>query len=162
EAAEADEAVHGQADEAAEGVLRLAGAAGGALVADADLTEADEGAQAADEAHLLRQMSQYLDDLAIHQAEVAAVERDGQIADGVEHAIEEGVTGALDQAFLALGADGVDDVVAGPPGGDELVEHLGRILQIAVHDDDGLAAGVIESGTDRRLMAEVAAEVHHR
>src|SRR5262249_26866104 len=93
EAAEADEAVHGQADEAAEGVLRLAGAAGGALVADADLTEADEGAQAADEAHLLRQMSQYLDDLAIHQAEVAAVERDVQIADGVQHAIEEGVTG---------------------------------------------------------------------
>src|SRR5262249_45282516 len=139
-AAEADEAVHGEAEEGAKGVFRRAGGAGGTLVAQADLPEADERPQAADETHLLRQVFDHIDDFAIHEAEVAAVEGNVDVADGTEQAIEQRIARAFDETFFALGADGVNDVVAGPPGGDELIQHFGRILEVAVHDNDGPAA----------------------
>jgi hypothetical protein len=44
------------------------------------------------------------------------------------------------------------------PFGDELRDDLGRVLQIRVHDDDRVAPGMVESGGDGDLLAEIAAE----
>src|SRR5207249_8773178 len=91
EAAEADQAIHGQTAQGAERVLGLAGGAGGALKRNAELAKAHERSQPTHKARLLRQVLHHLDDLAIHEAKIAAVERDIQVADAPQKAIEEGV-----------------------------------------------------------------------
>ena len=57
-----------------------------------------------------------------------------------------------------LGHDRVDDLVARAPARDELRDHLGRVLEVAVHREDRLAAGEIETGGERELMPEPARE----
>ena len=63
-------------------------AARGPVVFQAGLAEADERAQAADEAHPFRQVLEEVDDPPVHQAEVAAVERNVEVADRVQGAVE--------------------------------------------------------------------------
>ena len=47
------------------------------------------------------------------------------------------------------------DLVALAPERDHLERHLRRILQIAIDQDHGVAAGEVESSRDRELVAEV-------
>jgi hypothetical protein len=49
--------------------------------------------------------------------------------------------------------------VALAPAGQELGDDLGGILEVAVHGDHRGAAGQVEAGAERRLVAEIAAEV---
>ena len=52
---------------------------------------------------------------------------------------------------------GVDDVVAViEPIADELLDQRRRMLSVAVHEQHGAEAGVIEAGEQRRLLAEIA------
>ncbi len=53
---------------------------------------------------------------------------------------------------------GGDDLVALTPACKELRDQFGRMLQIAIHTDDGLAAGFTQAGHERALVAEVARE----
>ena len=69
---------------------------------------------------------------------------------------------ALHCALLAASTHGVDDVRAGPPALHELGDDLGRVLQVAVHDDHRLARGMVQARRNCRLMAEIAAQVDHR
>ena len=101
----------------------------------------------------------HLDHAAVHQAEVAAVERDVQVADRVPEPVEAGVAQPLEETFLPMAANPVDDVIPLLPDADELRDHLGRVLQVAVHQHDGLAARVIDPGRDGGLVAEVPAQV---
>ena len=39
------------------------------------------------------------------------------------------------------------------------MNHLGRILQIGVHDDDGVTGGVVETRGDGSLVSKVPGEV---
>ncbi len=52
----------------------------------------------------------------------------------------------------------VDDVVAVAKLGEEVVDQLGRVLQVAVHQHDRVAARRVEPGGRRDLVAEVARE----
>jgi hypothetical protein len=57
---------------------------------------------------------------------------------------------------------GVDDVVAlVEPIAHELVDQCRRMLPIAVHEQDGAQAGVVEAGEQRRLLAEIAGQRKH-
>src|SRR4029450_13272690 len=56
----------------------------------------------------------------------------------------------------------IHDVVSVGPGGEKFRNQLGRILQIRIDDDDGVALGVIEPRRQRDLLAEVAAEIDDR
>ena len=69
--------------------------------------------------------------------------------------VEPVVAGPLPEALLALPADGVDDFEAGLPLGDEVGEHFRRVLEVGVHDDDRLAAGVVHPRRHRPFLAEV-------
>ncbi len=131
------------------------------LVGDSRLPEADVRTQPPDEAHPFGQGLQGVDDLAVHQAEVAAVQRDVQVADRVHDPVEGEVAQSLRRALLALLADGVDDIEPFLPAPDELQQHFRGILEVPVHHDDRPALRVIEAGRNRRLVAEVAAQVDH-
>ena len=52
----------------------------------------------------------------------------------------------------------MDDLHPGAPLRDHLRDQFGRVLQVGVDDDHGLAAAVPQTGEDRRFLAEVAAE----
>src|SRR5207237_196393 len=45
--------------------------------------------------------------------------------------------------------------------GDQVGRQLRRILEVAVHDDDGVARRAVETGRDRHLVAEVPREADH-
>ncbi len=62
---------------------------------------------------------------------------------------------AIDPFFSPAG----DDVVAFVDFGDELGELVGVVLEVAIHGNDDVAAGVIEAGGECGGLAEVAAEV---
>ena len=52
---------------------------------------------------------------------------------------------------------GIDDVIAViEPMVDQRLNQRRRVLAIAVHEQHGAAAGVIEAGKQRRLLAEIA------
>ena len=78
-------------------------------------SKAQEAAQAADESALLREPVERVDDASIHQTEVAAVERDLQVADRAQDAIERPIRQPLEQALASPTPHGVDDVVALAP-----------------------------------------------
>ena len=69
---------------------------------------------------------------------------------------EEGGQPLHERLALALLADAVDDLVALAPKADEFGHDLRRILQVGVDDDGGPAAGVVQAGGRRHLVAEVA------
>src|SRR5664279_4584430 len=90
-------------------------------VADADLFEADPTGHAANETVVLAHGLERIDDAAIHQAEIASIDRDIDIGDAVDDAVEEFGAEELEKAFaLALIADGVDDLKTGFPALDHL------------------------------------------
>ena len=69
----------------------------------------------------------------------------------------------LEEPLTPSFSNRINHVVAFTPQADQLGDQLGRVLQVAVHDDNGSTAGVLESGTHRRLVTEVAAQAdNHR
>ena len=97
--------------------------------------------------------------LAVHQAEVAGLDGEVEAREAAEGAVEaargDALEGGLPQPLLA---HGVDDVDALAPALEHLRDHLRRVLQVAVEHHDHVAAGVLEPGGQRRLVAEVARE----
>ncbi len=68
---------------------------------------------------------------------------------------------ALDPRLVgAVGALAVDHQVALAPLLHEGRDHLGRVLEIRIHDDDRVAPHMVEAGRDGDLLAEIAAERH--
>src|SRR5262249_11405303 len=79
-AAETDETFHRQAKNLSKSILRSARLTGRPLVDQPGLAKPDKGAQAAHEAGALLAGLQRLDHLPVHQAAIAAVEREVKIA----------------------------------------------------------------------------------
>ncbi len=98
---------------------------------------------------------------AVHDAEIAGIQRDLHVRHLAQHAVKGGIRHAFRPALLAPFADGVDYVVAGAPLRDELWQHLGRVLQIGIHDDDGVTPGEIQAGADGNLVSEVPCQLHN-
>ena len=128
----------------------------GPHVVDARLAEADEGAHAAQEEVALVELQHRVHDAAVDQREVAGVARDREVREAVEGPVE-GAVGALHEPRrLARDAPAVDDVVALPPLLDELLDQLGRILEIAVEQHERVLRRELHAAAEGRLRAEVA------
>jgi len=143
-------------------VLRRAREALGAVVLDPGLLVADPRDEAADEAVPLARVAQRADDAPAHQPEVAGVDGDRDVREPPDDAVEERGGEQL-EAALAVPAPArrVDDVVAVAELGQEVVDELGRVLQVAVHQHDRVAARRVEPRRRRDLVAEVARERDH-
>ena len=158
---EAGHRVEGEAHHLAERIVGLAGVALGAIIGKRHLPEADPGNHAADEARLFGQRQQRIERAAAHQAEVAGVQRDRRIGDAIEHAVEGGGGGFLeDRLAVALAAHRIDDVrLLRRHRRAHVGEQFGRVLQIGVDDEDLLARTQVEPRGQRELMAVVARQV---
>ena len=137
--------------------MEIAGRAGSALVVDGRLRIADPGEQALHEAVALRHSADHVDHLAVHQAEIARIFRDLVRRDGIVRAVIEAGSDAFGPAIAgAATADTEHHLMAVAPLSDHLGQDLGRVLHVDVHRDDRAAAGVVEPGTQRGFLAEVA------
>src|SRR3954451_7733413 len=99
---------------------------------------------------------------SIHQAEIAAVERDVDLADRSQDPVKEMITKPLDETFLTVLPDRVNYLEAFAPPGHEPGQDFGRVLQVSVHHDNRIATRMIDARRHRGLMAEISAEVDGR
>ncbi len=157
EVREARDRVEREADHLAQRELRLPGGAGGALVGDGGLGEADPDRHAAQETGALRHRQQRVERAPVHQAEVARVHGQLELGQARHQPVEDvrGVELELGLPLAAL-AHGVDDVGALAPARDHVDDQLRRVLQVGVDHRDRVPAGVLQTGRDGRLVAEVA------
>src|SRR5262245_34572953 len=68
---------------------------------------------------------------------------------------------AAEASILARAALGPNDLAAFEPFVHEVGNELGRILQIAIHDNRRVRVGMSEAGGDGGLVAEVAGQLHY-
>jgi hypothetical protein len=123
------------------------------------LREADPDGHAAQEARPLGHRQQRVERRPVHQPEVAGVVRELDPREPREHAVEPARGGDLEARLAgARLAHRVDDVGAASPGGQHLRDQLRRVLEVGVDHHDDVAAGVLQPGAERRLVAEVAGE----
>ena len=127
------------------------------VVGHRDRIEADPGIQALHEAIALGQREQRVDDLAVHQAEIASAGWNVEAVGGVDQRVEHARAPALDARFArAVGAQGVDHLRTAAPGAQERGDRLGRVLQVGVHRQHHVAAGGLQAGHQCGLLAEIA------
>ena len=77
------------------------------------------------------------------------------VGEVVEDPVERLVGELHEQGGLALDPPAVDDVVALAPERDELLDQLGRVLEVAVEQDAGVLRGDLHAAAEGRLRAEV-------
>ena len=110
------------------------------LERDTDLAEADPAEHPAHVAIRLAHRAERVERPAVDEAEVADVERHVDVGHPAKDAVEHRRGQPLERAFaFPLLAHGVDDVVALAPARGQVEGDLGRILEIGVHDDHGIA-----------------------
>jgi hypothetical protein len=144
-------------------ILRRAAEARVAFVLDADLLVADPTHEAAQEAMFLARLRERVDHAPAHQAKVARVDRDRDVRQAPDRAVEDARGQEFEEALAAARlARGVHHVVALAPLLDDAFDQFGRILQIAVHQDHRIAARGVEPGGRGDLMSEVAREIDDR
>ncbi len=130
------------------------------LVVDPHLAKADPAREALEEAVALGQLPQRRGGARRQQAEVAGILRYLLARAPVDQAVEQlHAEAAAQRLALAVRLGGVDDVVAViEPVPDQLIDECRRMLPVAVHEQHRAAAGMVETGKQRRLLAEVARE----
>jgi hypothetical protein len=142
-------------DEPAQRLLRLARGAVLAVVEHAVGLEAEPTAQAGDEPVALGQPVEVLDDDAVHQAEDPGVGRRRQVGHRAQDRVEQHEPDAAHAVVGAAVALAEHHLRAVAPLPNHLRDHLRRILQIAVDEDDAIAARMVNASRHRGLVAEV-------
>jgi len=100
--------------------------------------------------------------LPIHKAKYSGIHRDGKVRKSPKDTIEkrEQLREKL-PPFLAAPPYGNNNFSAGPPRFHQFRNNLRRILEIAVHDDRGVAAGSLETGRDSSHVAPVTGKLDY-
>jgi hypothetical protein len=113
-----------------------------------------------DEGVVLAALDHRSDDAAVVAAQHAAevLERDAR--ETPHHAVDQPRGGLAEPGVVALLSPGVDQVVAGPEGLDQLGQLLRRVLQVGVERDDPVAQSRLEARHHRGVLPEIAREAH--
>src|SRR5262249_9201779 len=133
------------------------------IVSEADLPEPNPVINPLHEAGLLRHRTHSVDDRDVQQPKIAGVRRQSDITRHMKRPVVESTCRALERPNVgALPPHHVDDLIPLTPFAHHFGDRLRRMLQIAVHDDDSGAIGMIEPSGNRTFLSEIAAEVYHR
>ena len=133
------------------------------LVVDADLAETDPARQALEEAIALGKLPQRRRGARRQQAEVAGIFGDFLPRAPVDQRVE-AVHGQTPQErfIVAMGLGGIDHIIAVlDPVADQLLDQIGRMLAVAVHEQHGAAPGMVEPRHQSGFLAEIARQRHH-
>ena len=97
----------------------------------------------------------------IDKAEVAGRGRHVDVSEPRQRPVEDLRSRVLPAGFaLTLDHHAVDDLGTTSPAIDEFGDHLGRMLEVAVHRDHCITRGEIEPRRERHLMPEVARQAN--
>ena len=98
--------------------------------------------------------------LPVQQAEITRAFGQFYIADLVEQPVVElAEFAAQPMVGIAVLAQAIDHLRARLPFGDHLRQHFGRVLQVAIHDDGGIALRMDQPAGDRVFLAEIARQL---
>ena len=138
-------------------------ARGGRFVVDADLAEADPARQPLEEAVALGKLPQRGRGARRQQAEVAGILRDLLPRAPVDQRVEAVHREPPQQRFIvAMGLGGIDHVIAAiDPVADQLLDQIGRMLAVAVHEQHRAAPGMVQPRHQGGFLAEIARQRHH-
>ena len=126
---------------------------------DAGGFKSEAAYDAANEAAVFTETEEDVQRFPVHEAEIGTSGKDG----GSGKSVDDGVV-ARRSDFLygprvfGGSAHGLDDVVSFFPFSDKCGDKSGGVLHIAVHGDDGIAAGKIHAAGDGDLVAKVPRE----
>ena len=103
-----------------------------------------------------------IDHLAIHQPKIARIGRDGDIGDSIDEAIKRASGPAFESRLaLAFRAEAISDIHPFAPVLEHFENDVGRVLQIRVDDDHGIAYCILQAGGYGDLVAEIARQGEH-
>ena len=127
------------------------------MIVNGFLAKADPGHHAAQEAVAFLQGEERVHHLAVHQPEIAGVERDGDVRDAGHEPVEcLGCPTFEGGLTLAFGPHAVGDVGAPAPAFQHLGDDLGRVLQVGVDEGDGIAGGFGQTAVMATCLSEIA------
>src|SRR3984893_14682922 len=151
---------HSEVDHAPERELGLSELPRALCIGHGDELEAEPTHEAAQEYVAILEVVDDIDSRAIEQHKIRASGLDVDVADRIEHAIEQTRRETLRPRILLGHIEALrdDDARAPPPFRDQGRHHLGRMLEVAIHQDDRLAARMAQPRAESRLMAEIARE----
>ena len=91
------------------------------------------------------------------QSKVAGIRRDFYICDPIDYFIPDRRNNFFRPSFsFASPSLSVNDIISLPPFLEHFCHQFGWILQIDVHDDDGVAAGVLETCQGGHRLTETS------
>ena len=127
---------------------------------DGGLTKADPCRKSAHVAVLFGQTVEGVESFSVDEAEITGVDGHFHFGYLAHKTIKDVGECFFEGRFaFALGADGVDDMVALLPFGDEVGDDFGGILEVGVDNDGSIAGAVVHTSGNGTLVAEVAREL---
>ena len=154
-----DDGVDREADHFRKGIVGRTSETRLAFIGHGDLSIADPAHHSAEKAVPLRHAQKRVDDLTIHEAEVARVGRNGSARYAMDESIKNFCAPEFERALARpLGALRVGDVITFLPAREHRLDQFRRILQVGIHDHDRITRGVFESGGGGNLLPEIARE----
>lgn len=131
-----------------------------ANVFDSGLTKADPCGKSAHVAVLFWQAVEGVESFSVDEAEITGVDGHFHFGDLAHKTVKDVGECFFERRFaFALGADGVDDMVALLPFGNKIGDDFGGVLEVGVDNDGSIAGAVVHTGGDGTLVAEVAGEL---
>ena len=132
------------------------------LIGNRLLVKTDPGHHAAYEAITFGHGEEGVDHPAVHQPEVAGVERNGDVREAIHESIEGAGRPTFERSLAAASdAHAVGDIGAVVPEIEHVGDNLGRILQIGVDHDDSVPRGMLQACGNGDLVAKVARQDEH-
>ncbi len=133
-----------------------------AVVEDVRAAKTDERHESAQKSVTLGQRHDVVHDATAEQTKITGVGRDLDFGDAGDHPIADVRDDPLGQRLAGARAPlGVDDLVAVAPARDQLGDQLGRILQVAVDNDDRVARRGLEPRDRRHRLTEPSRKAQH-
>ena len=103
------------------------------------LIESRPASQAREKSITFRKLKQCVDNLAIHQSEVACISRNRTVSNRIKYSIEAIEQKPLARAFLPIDSLRIDNVVTTFPLIKKSRDRFRIILQIRIHHNDNIA-----------------------
>src|SRR5262249_2077544 len=128
------------------------------IVGDADLLVAERGDVTPQIRVLVSIEMQDVEHAAIDQAKVTGIDRKALVAEPGEGAIEQASHRVKLRRLGPRPAHAVDDFTTRLPMSDKIEDEIGRVLQVAIDLDRGIATGEAIAGQNGALKPEIPRE----
>src|SRR5262249_37140488 len=141
-----EDPVEGETQKLAECIAGISRSALRTFHRNASLAKSDPGSKATKVPMTLWDRLQAIDDPPRQEREVTGVYRQAHVREPGDQAVKKVVTSPQEPSLLAAGAAGIDDIESSAVLLEKAGNHLGRILQVPIHDDCYISRNAVEAG----------------